>query len=294
MEENALFVIKKQPKDIKEKHVATAVKQLSPAQLEQFLLLRDSSGHPYTHLLDALKNNWFFFRPLAGHREGTPTESGTGLYPIQSRFNNGCAPNCWVTWSDSGVVQTFATKDIGAGEELTICYIELMTFLPLVSRSQCLRFRCKCAVCSENFKTPGGHLSDLRRTLLRGVVRIRLGYDPVGHLPIVQPLVITGSALKNASKSHKIPHSLRFICLILIACLEEAEGLLNQFQEEAHMHSVKNEANLFRTMSNCWIAQTVVVQTNWYEKLHLAMRLYGKADLADDEITASLRQNGYT
>ncbi len=78
---------------------------------------------------------------------------GLGLYPIISRFNHSCTPNIGYGF-DGWQVRMYTTRDIEAGEELTVCYSDMVYFHPREFRQAYLRvkgnFDCICVGCNPN------------------------------------------------------------------------------------------------------------------------------------------------
>ncbi|KAI1773279.1 SET domain-containing protein [Hypoxylon cercidicola] len=92
-------------------------------------------------------------------------ESGShlGCYPEISRFNHDCRPNIQYRLNNM-THTTAAARDIAAGEELSISYIELM--LPREERRARLRkwgFECACAHCSMSDEQAAASDARLRR-----------------------------------------------------------------------------------------------------------------------------------
>lgn len=73
---------------------------------------------------------------------------GTGLYPVASFFNHSCKPNCIVSFTGPTLC-VHSIEEVGAGQELTIAYIEL--YAPRAWRRQQLLegkgFECGCDRC---------------------------------------------------------------------------------------------------------------------------------------------------
>lgn len=79
---------------------------------------------------------------------------GSGLYSQQSKINHSCQPNCEIVFPQSNhVLQVVALRDIAAGEEVTISYLdECMLSRSRHSRQKVLKenyiFVCECEKCS--------------------------------------------------------------------------------------------------------------------------------------------------
>ncbi|XP_014304012.2 histone-lysine N-methyltransferase SMYD3-like [Myotis lucifugus] len=75
-------------------------------------------------------------------------EVGVGLYPSMSLLNHSCDPNCSIVFNGPHLLLR-AVRDIQAGEELTICYLDML--MTSAERRQQLRdqycFDCDCARC---------------------------------------------------------------------------------------------------------------------------------------------------
>ena len=51
-----------------------------------------------------------------------------GVFPVINRINHSCVPNCSVQWNPiSDKEELFTVREVDAGEELTICYLDLVT-----------------------------------------------------------------------------------------------------------------------------------------------------------------------
>ncbi|KAK7514090.1 uncharacterized protein IWZ02DRAFT_64729 [Phyllosticta citriasiana] len=92
------------------------------------------------------------------------------ICPEASRLNHACAPNVQFVWNDilmDGALTMHAVRDIDAGEELTVGYIELLECA--AERHEKLRavygFDCSCVVCGADDATV--RLSDCRREMMR-------------------------------------------------------------------------------------------------------------------------------
>ncbi|CAG9464172.1 unnamed protein product [Pedinophyceae sp. YPF-701] len=86
--------------------------------------------------------------------------SGTGFFPLQSLLNHSCDPALLVAMDYDGgssSVTLLARRDIRAGEELTISYVD--TALPTDERGELLRdygFTCTCPRCMADDPLRGG------------------------------------------------------------------------------------------------------------------------------------------
>lgn len=78
---------------------------------------------------------------------------GTGLFALQACANHSCSPNaysCKPPGARDGAVELSAGEDICAGEEITLCYVDVAA--PLAERRAALReygFTCECKRCRE-------------------------------------------------------------------------------------------------------------------------------------------------
>lgn len=78
--------------------------------------------------------------------------SGTAVYMLPSLLNHSCEPNVDALWRDGDATLTLAARrDIAAGEELSITYID--ADLPVAERRQMLHhgygFNCRCPACLD-------------------------------------------------------------------------------------------------------------------------------------------------
>jgi len=78
--------------------------------------------------------------------------SGTAVYMLPSLLNHSCEPNIDAVWRDGDATLTLAARrDIAAGEELNITYID--AGLPATERRQLLLngygFVCMCPACVD-------------------------------------------------------------------------------------------------------------------------------------------------
>uniref|UniRef100_A0A8D1DXD6 [histone H3]-lysine(4) N-trimethyltransferase n=1 Tax=Sus scrofa TaxID=9823 RepID=A0A8D1DXD6_PIG len=80
-------------------------------------------------------------------------EVGVGLYPSMSLLNHSCDPNCSIVFNGPHLLLR-AVRDIEAGEELTICYLDML--MTSEERRKQLRdqycFECDCFRCQTQDK----------------------------------------------------------------------------------------------------------------------------------------------
>ena len=74
---------------------------------------------------------------------------GGGVYPLGALLNHSCAPNCILRYTDRGVLEIVAARNIAESEELTHSYVELVA--PTRKRQDHLQhvygFSCQCSRC---------------------------------------------------------------------------------------------------------------------------------------------------
>ncbi|GAA0144096.1 histone modifying enzyme [Lithospermum erythrorhizon] len=77
---------------------------------------------------------------------------GNAVYMLPSFYNHDCDPNAHILWIENTSARLKALRDIQAGEELTICYIDAS--MDRDARQTILYegfgFRCNCLRCSSN------------------------------------------------------------------------------------------------------------------------------------------------
>ena len=77
-----------------------------------------------------------------------------GVFPIINRINHACDPNCSVHWNVvTNKEELFIMRQVEAGEELTISYVDMITSAATRSeRREYLErhfgFLCDCSLCS--------------------------------------------------------------------------------------------------------------------------------------------------
>ena len=285
LREKPLFVIRKSYEEITEEDVWTAFQQLVPSEKQQFLCLRDNASKPFTHMTRACAENSFAISNSIRPQSNDPPIHG--LFLLHSRFNHSCIPNSKVPNTDGEIIASFATRDIVAGEEITFCYNTDFECRTRHDRHQALRFVCDCKACLTG--TPFQQLSDMRRTLIRGLQYLTLGVDLNGQRQGSASPIIVDSKLKKAAEDFSIPLSSRLIYNLLVVYLLEEEGLLDDFMVERCNPGILQTTALFKTESNARIARLAIRQETWLEKFCMAFRLYGREDVADHAFAVRLR-----
>lgn len=279
LEEKPLFAIRKSLKHITEFDVRAGFQRLSPYKKQQFLCLLDNGTRPFTSMQKAFKENSFC---LAAH------PLAHGLFVICSRFNHSCIPNCKIPFHEGKTQsQAYATRVIMPGEELTMCYLPDFEMRTTGERIARLRFECDCKACSIG--TSFQRISDMRRTLLRGLAYLTHGEDVDGPRPVSERPILNDPEVRRAAEELRIPLSTRLIAHVLRGFLLEEEGLLDHLRAETILPSVRVAAASFRTPSNARMAAIVVAQKSWLGKVCAAFRLYGKEDDGDQEVAAGMR-----
>ena len=86
--------------------------------------------------------------------------AGTALFEAASLLNHSCEPNLGVALSPGAHLSLFASRDVAAGEELTISYVD--AGLDVDTRRRALRhgygFECRCARCDRDMRASGRRL----------------------------------------------------------------------------------------------------------------------------------------
>ena len=130
---------------IREPHLLYAVSILSPETQHLFNnLARSHPDLPNVHAQDIIKTNTF-----AIDIEG---QAHLAIFPEASRFNHDCAPNAMYSIDHMAFSHTVhATRDIAAGEEVTIAYIEPFSDFAWRQNelSEAFGFSCTCQRCTH-------------------------------------------------------------------------------------------------------------------------------------------------
>ncbi|KAK2738650.1 hypothetical protein FQN57_006968 [Myotisia sp. PD_48] len=180
-----------------------------------------------------------------------------------------------------------ATQDITVGEEITFCYSPDFSARTSHSRRQQLRFVCKCKACLQG--TPFQQLSDIRRTLIRGLYYLAFDKGLDGETQTEALSIIFDTKLKSEVENSTIPLSKRFVSALLAMFLLEEEGLLDNLRIKDIYPSVLEMKDMFRTEANAKHSLLAVSQETWLEKFIVAARMYGRTDSVDRHYNAALR-----
>ena len=289
LSEEPLFIIRKPHAEITDEDVVRAFQQLPASRKPLFFLLRDNGFGEFRSMEHAFAENSF---NMAGEdRSGRQLNRPHGLFILHSRFNHSCLPNSKIPISNRRIthLQSFATRDIGPGEEITFTYAGDFGCRTRAERHQELRFVCNCDACRPG--TPFQRLSDMRRRLIRGLEYLQNGKDVDGQKQEAsgRPL-IADTQLKTAAETFSIPVSSRFIYGLLVTFLTEEEGLLDDFLAERLWPSIWVTATMFKTEGNARIAELAMAQKTWLGRVYVAFHLYGRADAADTFVAEVLRK----
>ncbi|KGO68388.1 hypothetical protein PITC_070130 [Penicillium italicum] len=281
LSEKPTFIIRRSHTEITDYHIAMAFQQLSPGQKAQFLILRDNGASCFTSLNEAFAKNSFNINSNLDEPESH------GLFPLHSRFNHSCLPNSKVPTVSGEVISSFATRDIDVGEEINFCYNTDFECRTRYERHQALRFTCDCMACLPG--TPFQRLSDMRRRLIRGLQYLARGVDLDGQRQSSHSIIVD-STMKFVAETFSITLSSRFIYALLSIFFLEEEGLLDDFLDARLKPSLTQTVQLFKSESNQSIVDLAMKQNTWVKKLEVALRLYGREDAADYEVTLALRR----
>jgi hypothetical protein len=274
LREDPLFIVRKPHQEITEQDIRVAFQRLKHFEQRQFLLLRDNGGRHFNSMESAFAENSFALPDNSIPQ--TSSRMAHGLYLLHSRLNHSCVPNAKVPKTSGPSITSYAMRNIAAGEEITFCYNTDFECRARHDRHQELRFTCTCAACSLG--TPFHELSELRRTLIRGLQYLTLGVDLDGER---QTSTILDLELRRRAESLTIPLTSRLIYNVLTVLLVEQEGLLDGFMLERLEPPTVRLVTLFRTTSNIQIAQHAMAQKSWLEKFSIVCKLYGCVDDSD-------------
>lgn len=251
--------------------------QLTPGEKQQFLYLRDNGSRRFTYMTQACAQNSFAISSgVVSRASNHPVH---GLFLLHSRFNHSCIPNSEVPITGKEIVTSFAVRDIVVGEEITICYNTDFACRVRYERHQALRFVCDCKACATD--NPFQPLSDLRRRMIRVLQYLTLGVDIGGQRPGSVMAITVEPQLRKAAENFRIPLSARLIYDLLVVCLLEEEGPLDDFMVQRVQPGILRPTRWFQTENNAQIARHAIEQGSGQEKLGVASQLYGRGDVAD-------------
>jgi len=130
-----------------------------------------------------------------------------GLFALISRFNSSCCPNLTTYWNaDKGVRFVHALRNVEVGEELCVCYVDLLKTrsdrrFELKSRYD---FKCQCEACNGNRRPQNEEdeaaavaSSDQRRIALEDIDRVlplMMGMEDLGEDTMNTMLELVGKA----------------------------------------------------------------------------------------------------
>jgi len=265
------------PELITDGHIWAALQALPAPARQQFFDVRDNGDKKFSSFTHAFSENSF------------ATPHGQGCYVLLSRFNHSCLPNAKIP--DTGLVgdaiACFATRGIAEGEEVTFCYNTDFMCRTSLERRRELRFVCECAACMSGTVFHG--LSDMRRSLLRGLHYLSHGSDIDGKRHADGRAVVVDPGLKKAAEKFDIGVANRLVCSLLTIVLLEQEGLLDQLMLERLQPGIRRLAMSFRTRENIMIVKEAIVKASWAERFCAALKLWGKSDAGDGDLTLQLQ-----
>ncbi|KAK0612232.1 hypothetical protein B0T14DRAFT_441647, partial [Immersiella caudata] len=288
LSEEPLFTIREPHAEITNEALMRALQKLPASRKRSFLLLRDNASGAFRSLGHAFAEN--SFNMASEDDTGRQLDCLHGLFLLHSRFNHSCSPssNVPATGGEITHLQSFATRDIVPGEEITFSYAADFGCRTREERHRELRFVCNCETCQSG--NPFQELSDMRRRLVRGLqyLQVRADLDGRRQDATGRPL-ITDPQLKPAADTLRIPLWSRFIYGLLTMSLLEQEGLLDDFMAERLSRNVLVPFAMFKTESNVQVAKLAMAQQDWLGRLCVAFQLYGRADAADEAMATLFR-----
>lgn len=115
----------------------------------------------YVNMLARIRINAFRIELVAGSYDDLLASAaasveaeaavGSAVYMLPSFYNHDCDPNMHIIWIDNAEARLKALRDIEAGEELRICYIDAS--MDVEARQTILTqgygFHCQCLRCSS-------------------------------------------------------------------------------------------------------------------------------------------------
>jgi hypothetical protein len=203
------------------------------------------------------------------------TNRGMGCFLLHSRINHSCVPNIKLPNTVSGEeIASYAIREIAAGEELFMCYDTYFECRIRSERHRLLRFECTCKACVLG--TRFQQLSDMRRTLIRGLNYLIGGKDIDGQRHDALTSIIVDPELKVAAETSRIPPSSLFIYSILQMTLTEQEGLMDNLLVERWAPGIWALLGKFTTERDTEVAKLAILQETWTQRFCVASRLWGQ------------------
>ncbi|EFQ99131.1 hypothetical protein MGYG_02143 [Nannizzia gypsea CBS 118893] len=277
LSEKPLFVIKSSTSKTTELAVLAAFQKLKPEDKQQFLCLRNNGSARYPSMTHAFIDNNMTVSSIITMKRGE--NPACGMFILQPRFNHSCVANCKAPFSGKEAISTYAIREIAAGEELTLSYDARIAFRPVKERHAALGFVCECPACKVG--TPFQELSQIRRTLIRGLMYLQDGEDVDKKRHDNSSAIIFCPKLKKLAEDAEIKLTSRFIFQTLVIFLMEEEGLLDAFTQKTLRRKLDSGVMLLQTDRNARIARLAMRRKGWLRKFVTALRLYGREDAAD-------------
>jgi hypothetical protein len=287
--EEPLFVFLKLLQNITGADVFMAIQQVPPSNkaiLNTCISsVRDNASAPFTSMTKLLEDN----------SRHVKRSAGTGFFPLVSRLNHSCVPNCEVMDVEAGMPATddaavtcYAAKDIANGQELTMCYTSYLQCMAKIDRHRALRFICICKVCTAD--TLSQQLSDMRRTLMRGLYYLPHGQDISGQKLASGTALIFDPKLKKTAEEGNIKLGNTLVYNLLTTVLLDQEGLLNPFMMMGLGPMIMKVVGSFKNKRNAKLARLALEQRTRWAEFCVAPRLWERSDAGDDEFARLMRE----
>ncbi|WVW86657.1 hypothetical protein I302_108711 [Kwoniella bestiolae CBS 10118] len=147
----ALIPVNHKDEDITTEHVHPVYTEMSTSQKDLFRSLHqrtDEDADP-DPLVNIVETNAIPLQP-----EHTSQVRSLGLFEIISRINHSCCPNAgWAWYQDEQMLHLYAYTNIPAGCEITVSYIDDVTYPTNQRQKQLLwgyGFECLCSACTRS------------------------------------------------------------------------------------------------------------------------------------------------
>lgn len=126
-----------------QKHIVPVIQNLTDVD-EKPLFTKDMIDHA----AGVLDTNSFEIKNK--DKRGTTKTFGRCLFVKAALFNNSCEPNCYRRLNDK-TIEIFTTRSVFVGEELSICYADLLqpTHMRQAIFTTTKYFQCQCARCRD-------------------------------------------------------------------------------------------------------------------------------------------------